>query len=156
MIALLKSFSPEAKQQAASLKYGWRSGLEKKIGDELRDQNIPFVFEALSVEYAVQEMRRYTPDFVLLGNGIIVETKGRFVTADRKKHKLVKQQHPDLDIRFLFSRAKDRIGKKSKTTYAMWCESNGFKWAEKSIPFAWLIEKPNIKSLRAIDLLSRR
>ena len=144
------------KQQAASLKYGWRSGLEKKIGDELAAQRVRFSFEEVKIEYDVEETRTYTPDFFLLDNGILVESKGRFISADRKKHKLIKQQHPQIDIRFVFSRAKDRIGKKSKTTYAMWCESNGFIWAEKSIPAAWLKEKPNVNSVRAIQKLMGR
>lgn len=84
---------------------------------------------------------RYTPDFPL-PNGIIIETKGRFVTADRQKHLLVKAQHPDKDIRFVFSNANAKISKQSKTTYAMWCDKNGFKYANKSVPPAW-IKEPN-------------
>jgi hypothetical protein len=81
----------------------------------------------------------YTPDFPL-PNGIIIETKGRFLTADRQKHLLIKDQRPDLDIRFVFSNSRSKIGKKSKTTYAMWCEKNGFKYADKSIPTEWINE----------------
>ena len=89
------------------------------------------------------KIARYTPDFVL-ENGIIIEVKGRFLTADRQKHLLVKHQHPQLDIRFLFSRSKERISKKSKTTYAMWCEKNGFKYADETIPSQWLEETVNV------------
>ena len=67
-------------------------------------------------------------------------TKGRFVLEDRKKHLLVKQQHPELDIRFVFSNSKNKINKKSKTTYADWCEKNGFKYADKVIPDEWFEE----------------
>jgi hypothetical protein len=80
----------------------------------------------------------YNPDFKL-PNGIIIETKGRFVIADRKKHLLVKQQHPELDIRFVFTNSKNKINKKSKTTYADWCEKNGFKYADKEIPEEWFL-----------------
>ena len=38
----------------------------------------------------------------MLYNGIIIETKGRFTAADRRKHLLVRKQHPHLDIRFVF------------------------------------------------------
>jgi hypothetical protein len=82
---------------------------------------------------------RYTPDFEL-ENGIIIETKGRFLTKDRKKHLSVKEQHPHLDIRFVFSSSKARISKTSKTTYGMWCEKYGFLYADKVIPEAWLKE----------------
>jgi hypothetical protein len=128
-------------QVANSLKNGWRSGLEEKIADELAAQKVAFSFESLSIEYIRPAKKcRYTPDFIL-PNGIIVETKGRFVTADRQKHLLIKEQHPELDIRFVFNYSKSRISKKSSTTYAMWCEKHGFQYADKSIPANWLKEK---------------
>lgn len=111
-----------------------------------------FRFEELSIPFWVAETRKYTPDFIL-PNGIIIETKGRFITADRKKHLLVKAQHSDLDIRFVFSRSANRISKQSRTTYAQWCESKGFKYADKRIPEAWLRETVNNKSLLAIQHL---
>ena len=74
-----------------------------------------------------------------LSNGVIVETKGRFVTADRQKHKLIKEQHPTKDIRFVFSNPNAKIGKKSTTTYAMWCDKHGFKFAKGFIPKEWLV-----------------
>ena len=63
----------------------------------------------------------------------------------RKKHKLVKEQHPDLDIRFVFSNPKSRIGKKSQTTYGMWCERFGFKYATGEVPLEWT--KENAKKI---------
>jgi hypothetical protein len=92
------------------------------------------------------------PDFVL-PNGIIIETKGRFVTADRQKHILILEQHPHLDIRFVFSSSRTRISKKSRTTYATWCESHGFQYADRLIPEAWLRAPKNRASLRAIERL---
>jgi hypothetical protein len=122
------------------MKYGFRSGLEEKIASELRAAGVPFTFETLTIEYRKPEkLSKYTPDF-LLTNGVIVETKGRFVTADRQKHILVKQQKPDLDIRFVFSNSRGRISKKSNTTYAMWCDRYGFNYADKSIPKDWINE----------------
>jgi hypothetical protein len=122
------------------LKHGFRSGLEEKIAAELTAKGVPFTFEKKVIEYHKPARNaKYTPDFVL-ANGIIVETKGRFVTADRQKHVLVQQQHPDLDIRFVFSNSRGRISKQSNTTYAMWCTRYGFKFADKSIPQAWLDE----------------
>tara|TARA_R110001606_G_scaffold60362_2_gene142301 strand:+ start:1387 stop:1647 length:261 start_codon:yes stop_codon:yes gene_type:complete len=85
----------------------------------------------------VNETRTYTPDFEL-PNGIIIESKGRFVSADRKKHLKVKEQYPKLDIRFVFSNSRGKINKGSKTTYAMWCDKYGFKYADKEIPEKWL------------------
>ena len=56
-----------------------------------------------------------------------------------------KKQHPDLDIRFVFSNSKTKIGKKSKTTYAKWCELKGFKYhcvysTGKMLPDEWVKE----------------
>jgi hypothetical protein len=57
-----------------------------------------------------------------------------------EKHLLVKAQHPDLDIRFVFSRSAAPLYKGSPTTYAMWCNKHGFVFADKLIPVAWLRE----------------
>lgn len=129
-----------AKQTA--LKYGFRSGLEERIAAGLTSKGVGFTFEELTLPFVEPAKgRKYTPDF-LLTNGIIVESKGRFLTEDRQKHLLVKAQHPHLDIRFVFSNSKTKINKRSTTSYADWCEKNGFIYADKDIPDAWLREKP--------------
>lgn len=73
---------------------------------------------------------------------MVVESKGRFLTADRQKMLAVKAAHPHLDIRFVFSNSKTRISKTSSTTYAMWCQKNGFPFADKDVPDEWLKESP--------------
>jgi hypothetical protein len=83
--------------------------------------------------------RKYTPDFIL-PNKIIVETKGRFTASDRKKHLLVKEQYPKLDLRFVFSNSRQKLYKGAKSTYADWCKKHGFKYADKSIPSSWIKE----------------
>ena len=129
------------KQRQLGLKYGFRSGLEEMVADSLTGRNVPFKYEELVVGYtSPPKTHRYTPDFVL-PNGIIVETKGRFLPDDRNKHLLVKKQHPELDIRFVFSNSKSKINKRSQTTYATWCEKHGFRYADKDIPDEWLTEK---------------
>lgn len=52
----------------------------------------------------------------------------------------VKEQHPELDIRFVFSNSKTKISKKSKTSYGMWCEKHGFPYSNKLIPKDWINE----------------
>lgn len=121
---------------------GFRSGLEQKIAESLDKAGVSYTYEDQVIEYLKPaKIAKYTPDFVL-ENGIIIEVKGRFLTADRQKHLLVRKQRPDLDIRFVFSRSKERISKKSKTTYAMWCEKHGFLYADETIPQEWLQESP--------------
>lgn len=133
------------------LKHGFRSGLEEKVAEQLVAQRVPFTFEEHAIRYVKPARKaKYTPDFVL-ENGIIIETKGRFVTADRQKHILVKEQHPGLDIRFVFSNPNARISKTSKTTYAMWCEKHGFPYAKQLVPDAWVKEPPNAARLKALE-----
>lgn len=127
-----------AKQVAA--KYGFRSGLEERVAEQLDKAGIEYTYEKLKLNYIKPASKHvYTPDFVL-SNGIIVETKGRFLLSDRQKHILVKRNNPTLDIRFVFSNSNARISKASRTTYAEWCIKNGFKYADKTIPEEWLNE----------------
>lgn len=130
-------------------KYGFRSGLEEQIAAELEEAGVDAEYESKVLTFVQPAReRKYTPDFIL-PNGVILETKGRFVTADRQKHLMIKASNPGLDIRFIFSNPNARIGKKSKTTYAMWCANNGFKYVKaatkaqlragkSSIPEDWL------------------
>lgn len=126
-----------SKVRLAALKAGYRSGLEEKVGDQLKKLGIDAGYETIKIKYRVEEDRTYTPDWIL-PNGIIVETKGRFVAADRKKHLLIRKQHPELDIRFVFTNSRARISKTSSTTYAAWCTKHGFLYADKEIPLEWL------------------
>lgn len=119
----------------------YRSGLEETISKQLEAAGIPVVFERFNVKYEIPASgHTYTPDFVL-PNGVIIEGKGLFEAEDRKKHLLVRQQYPTLDIRFVFSNPNQKLYKGSKTTYAMWCDKNGFKYAKKLIPAEWLREE---------------
>ena len=52
--------------------------------------------------------------------------------------RLVKEQHPEKDIRIVFSRSSAKINKGSKTSYGDWCTRYGFPFADKLIPAAWL------------------
>ncbi len=118
----------------------FRSNYEKVVCNKLDEQNVPFQYETLNLHYEVSEQRKYTPD-VILPNGIILELKGRFSTADRKKMLLVIAQHPDKDIRMVFQRHTNKLFKGSKTTYSQWCDKNNIKWADKVVPIEWINEK---------------
>lgn len=131
---------------------GYRSGLEMANAEWLEEQGVSFEYEAYPLFYTVPARKaRYTVDFVLLDNGIMVETKGRFTTDDRKKHKLIKAEYPDLDLRIVFANPNAKIGKKSKTTYAMWCERESIMYAAKLIPLEWIKEPPNKKRWYALN-----
>jgi len=125
--------------RSRAVKNGWRSGFEERIAKELKDLGVKYEYETKKIKYEIRETRTYTPDFIL-PNGIIVETKGRFIASDRKKHKLIKDQYPNLDIRFVFYNAKAKLYKGAKSSYSDWCLQHGFMWADSSIPDEWLQE----------------
>lgn len=143
-------------QAAAARKWGWRSGLEEVIGKQLEEAGVQYEFETLTGEYEVPAKRaRFTPDFVLW-NGIIVETKGRWLTADRQKIRLVRAQHPGLDLRMVFGGSRRvpsaaPISKQSRTTYADYCRMIGVPFADKRIPEEWLKEPPTRARWEAIE-----
>jgi hypothetical protein len=114
---------------------GHKSGLETKIDEQLKSNGIDGEYTIPASEHT------YKPDFKL-PNGIYIESKGWFLPEDRKKHLLIKEQNPELDIRFVLQSPNGKIYKGSKTTYAQWCDKNGFKWAKKEIPQDWIEEKP--------------
>lgn len=123
------------------LKYGFRSGLEEKVAEFLTSKGVKFTFETMKIPYVKPETKHtYSPDFIL-DNGIIIETKGRWLLDDRKKHILIRKQHPNLDIRILFQNANAKISKGSKTSYADFCEKHGIRYAHREIPVAWLKEE---------------
>jgi len=132
---------------------GFRSGLETANARVLNDAGVPFEYEAHRLHFIVPpRVASYRPDFTLR-NGIILETKGLFDAEDRQHHLLIKAQHPELDIRFVFSRSASTLtsvfkkspdGTKTRRddpiTYARWCQTHGFLFSDKVPPMAWLIE----------------
>lgn len=129
--------------------HGFRSGLEEAVASQITGENLPVCYEEHTLSYLKPSRpSKYTPDFIL-PNGIVIETKGRFLTVDRQKHRLIQEQHPNLDLRFVFSNPKSRISKTSSTTYAMWCDRYGFKWAKLWIPVTWLREPPFLDRVTA-------
>ena len=116
------------------LKY--RSKFELELAKKLGNNKVKFEYETKKFLY-IPKPRTYTPDFYLPDTEIYIEAKGHLDKADRVKMALVKEQHKDLDIRFVFMNARNKIYKGSKTTYADWCNKHDFRWAEKAIPTEW-------------------
>ena len=99
----------------------YRSGLERTF-----HQKFPTLpYEKNKVEYVI--LHKYTPDFTLAPN-LYVESKGLFKGADRSNHLHIQQQHPEVRVLFVFQNHRLTLSKKSKTTYADWCNKNGFVW----------------------------
>jgi hypothetical protein len=98
------------------------------------------------------EGRIYWPDFVL-PNGVIVEAKGVFRPQDRKKHLAIREEYPQLDIRFVFYNAEAKQGENRKGTYASWCRKYGFQYANRELPPAWVREAPTEERMKSLNLL---
>lgn len=137
-----------------------RSKFERKIAKELTDAGVNFDYEKWSYQYE-EPLRKnmascgdcgsrnlvrsgwYTPDFFIPKDSAlheykcIIEAKGRFTAADRRKHLAVREAHPDLNIVFLFMRD-NKIAKNSKTHYSDWCMENGFDFAIGHPKKEWL------------------
>ena len=115
----------------------FRSGLEERVADLLVELGVKYEYETTKVPYVISHI--YSPDFIL-PNGVILECKGYWDAADRRKIKEVKKQHPDLDLRMVFQAPYNTISKKSKTTYAKYCEKLGIPWTSfANIPLKWLL-----------------
>jgi hypothetical protein len=107
---------------------GYRSGFEldtsKVLKHEERKLGYSWSYESDYIEYFKPVTHhKYTPDFTInMRDGRVwyLETKGRWDANDRKKHKLLKEQRPDLDVRMFFMRD-NPIRKGSKTKYSDWC-----------------------------------
>ncbi len=108
-------------------------------------------YEVLKIEWEDLRYRTYTPDF-MLDNGIIIETKGIFDSEDRRKHIEIRKQHPELDIRFVFSNSMAKLYKGSKTRYCNWCDNHDFLWAHRVIPETWLKEKGRVLKTKRVIL----
>lgn len=133
---------PSKNRKRFMVESGFRSGLEDKIAKELEARGIKFDFEEHWLDYTkphnnavcsecgseeVSTNHRYLPDFYLPDYGFYIETKGRFLGSDRRKHTAFKKCNPDVDIRFVFQRD-DYLTRKKKQTYTGWCDRNGFKY----------------------------
>ena len=122
-------------KESKTIKY--RSKLEENVANLLQGLGVSYQYESERVSYTIQH--HYTPDFVL-PNHVLLETKGYWDAADRRKILAVKKNNPYLDLRMVFQSPYNKISKKSKTTYAMWCEKHDIPWTSyHNIPLEWLI-----------------
>lgn len=106
----------------------YRSKFEGEVAKVLKGSYARY--EPFMISYV--KVHTYKPDWIL-PNGIILEAKGRFKSEDRAKHLLIKEQHPDLDIRFIF-KFNNKLYKSSKTRYSDWCKQYGYKYAFQRLP----------------------
>jgi len=128
-----------SKNKTRMTSLGYRSGFEERIASSLEARGSPFAYEPGTVKYLIHRYTRFRPDFVL-PNGIVIEAKGWFQSADRTKHLRLREEHPQIDLRFVFQNSRQLLSKASKTSYGLWADKYGFKYAHKDIPDEWLTE----------------
>ena len=115
----------------------FRSKLEENIATLLDGLGVSFQYESEKLGYTIEHT--YTPDFVL-PNYTYLEAKGYWDPADRRKILAVKRDNPGIDIRMVFQSPYNTISKRSKTTYAKWCEKHDIPWSSyQNIPIEWLV-----------------
>ena len=115
----------------------FRSKLEENIANLLEGLGVSYQYESEKLGYTIEH--NYTPDFVL-PNYTYLEAKGYWDPKDRRKILAVKKDNPDIDLRMVFQSPYNKISKKSKTTYAQWCDRHDIPWTSyQNIPIDWLV-----------------
>lgn len=103
----------------------YRSKFEQRLSQKLA--YLGFKYEPFKIDYIVPETKhKYTPDFVR--GKLIYELKGRWTAIDRKKMRLLVEQHPEYEIVMVFQNPNIKINKGSKTSYADYCDKYNIKW----------------------------
>jgi hypothetical protein len=121
-----------------------RSKLEIQIAELLNENEVTWAYEVTTIPYVVPASNhKYTVDFTVQ-NGILIEGKGYLSDyAERNKYVLLKQQHPDLDLRFVFANPNKLCGG-TKMPHWKWAEKYGFRWCsvtDHEQIRAWVKEK---------------
>tara|TARA_R100001082_G_scaffold20512_1_gene9952 strand:- start:188 stop:631 length:444 start_codon:yes stop_codon:yes gene_type:complete len=130
-----KAYAKLKDKQNKPIKF--RSKLEERVADLLKELGVSYDYESTKVSYTIDHY--YVPDFVL-PNHVHLEAKGYWDAKDRRKILAVKKDNPYLDLRMVFQSPYNTISKKSKTTYAQWCEKHDIPWTSfHNIPLDWLI-----------------
>jgi len=69
---------PRTKKSSAIIG-GYRSGLEEEVAFQLSQAGVKAKYEPIKIKYTIPASEHtYTPDYIL-PNGIVIETKGRFL-----------------------------------------------------------------------------
>jgi hypothetical protein len=100
-----------------------RNKFEKDIDRALKRLKTRAAYESEKLSYVLEG--NYNPDWTL-PDGTIVEGKGLFRAADRRKMVAIKKRYPERRIIICFYKLDAKLDKRSKTTYGEWALKNGF------------------------------
>lgn len=84
-------------------------------------------YETHKIKYDVQH--EYRPDWSI-DDQTFIEVKGYFKANDRAKHLYIKKQHPEITVYFVFADSRNKLHRRSATTYADWCTKHNFTYAD--------------------------
>ena len=122
-----------------TIRLNFRSKFEKAVYEHAQKHKRELEYEPAHPVIRYVAPATYIPDF-RLPNGVLVECKGYFDGRARRKMLQVKRDNPDLDVRFVFQRANNRLTKSPNSMmYWQWAEKHGFPWAEGYIPEEWYV-----------------
>lgn len=108
---------------------GYRSVFELRVNTWMKDEGLNIPYEPEKIAYVVPASNhKYTPDWKV--GDVIYEGKGYFAASDRKKMLHIIESNPGLTVRMIFQNAQAKINKRSKTSYADWCDKFGIEWAD--------------------------
>ena len=123
----------------------FRSGSERTCSDLLNERRVAYDYEPTKFSYVI--MKTYLPDFYLPEYDFYIEVKGRFTSQDRAKHLHIKEQHPELDIRFMFDNPNAKLYKGSSSTYGEWASKHNYLFCKtkEGLPKEWFRNARNKK-----------
>jgi hypothetical protein len=129
----------------------YRSNYEDNIAKWMEDNEVDFTYETYSYQYEGPVRKNksrcgkcgstelvydgwYTPDF-FVGDSTIIEAKGRFTAADRRKIKAVRDSVPELKdkLRMMFM-LDNKLNRNAKQRYSDWCEQEGIDYVVGTVP----------------------
>jgi hypothetical protein len=116
----------------------YKSGTEKEVAEGLANLGLLAIYEKVKLPYVLH--KQYTPDFTI--GSCHIEVKGYWESSDRSKLLAVIHSNPTAKILVALQYPQLTLSKKSKTTYAQWCDKHGILWVPIPIPpdllMAWL------------------
>ncbi len=136
--------------------YVFRSKLEVTMAKQLLATDLKWSYEELSFSYLypisgecfncggtnIRKHRTYLSDFCVFlpdDSTVVLEGKGRFTGAERKKVVAIKESNEEIDFRMVFQ-YDNWLGPAKKKKYTDWCNMKNIPCAVKKIPQEWLDE----------------
>ena len=122
------------------------SAAEIKCAKDMEERGIPWEYEPEKWLWNPPP-KKYNVDFKVTrddGSVLYIEYKGYFRTEDKVKMIAIKKQHPERDVRMIFTHPEKPVEGATKRkdgtklSNAEWATKNGYLYAEKVIPDEWL------------------